>query len=300
LSDADDVPSDIAPKDAGEPAGASGERAAPFPRAFNPAVSAHAAWARRAKRDGNGKFVRVHEPRPKPDKPVSQKQRSRVTNGTKKLFLTGPAGSATARRFSDILRSIISDLGGRDAPLSEGQRQLARRAASLSLACERLEESVFTGSMSAAEQAFMSATGGLSPYVILREASKALHGIAHVKGGDTISAMAKLPPEELGVVTDLLCRAGDLAARCIQAGSAQSADLELLGLLSDRLGRTFGRLGMARVPREVGIRMDYPAANQREAFSPLRAALAKDVQDVPPVDPDALEPIDVPSEAAEP
>ena len=46
--------------------------------------------------------------------------------------------SATARRFRDLFEDICADLGGRET-LSEGQRQLARRAAMLSAECERLE-----------------------------------------------------------------------------------------------------------------------------------------------------------------
>jgi hypothetical protein len=43
-----------------------------------------------------------------------------------------------ARRFRDILSEILSDID-RDTGLSEGQRQLARRAATISIMCEKLE-----------------------------------------------------------------------------------------------------------------------------------------------------------------
>src|ERR1700730_2168760 len=46
--------------------------------------------------------------------------------------------SATARRFKDLVEDIAADLGGKDR-LSEGQRQLIRRAAMLSAECERQE-----------------------------------------------------------------------------------------------------------------------------------------------------------------
>jgi hypothetical protein len=46
--------------------------------------------------------------------------------------------SATARRFKDLVQDISSDLGGVEH-LSEGQRQLIRRAAMLSAESERLE-----------------------------------------------------------------------------------------------------------------------------------------------------------------
>jgi hypothetical protein len=55
------------------------------------------------------------------------KRKSRVTNG-KSLFLLGNGNSAPAPRFADILRAIVTDLGGREA-VTEAQRQLARRAA---------------------------------------------------------------------------------------------------------------------------------------------------------------------------
>lgn len=64
--------------------------------------------------------------------------RSRVTNGSA-LFLGGVDGrSATARRFRDLIAAMTSDLGGADL-LSEGQRQLIRRAAALAVECERGE-----------------------------------------------------------------------------------------------------------------------------------------------------------------
>jgi hypothetical protein len=63
--------------------------------------------------------------------------RSAVTNG-KRLHVVAPGDGKWSRRFADILGEIIGDLGGADL-LSEGQRQLARRAATISIVCERLE-----------------------------------------------------------------------------------------------------------------------------------------------------------------
>jgi hypothetical protein len=63
--------------------------------------------------------------------------RSRVSNGSKLLPLAD-GRSVTARRFRDLYEGIRADLGGQDV-LSEGQKQLARRAAMLSAECERLE-----------------------------------------------------------------------------------------------------------------------------------------------------------------
>jgi hypothetical protein len=62
----------------------------------------------------------------------ASKQRSRVTNG--KADQRGP----WARRWRDVLAEITNDLGGADL-LSEGQKQLARRCATISIACERME-----------------------------------------------------------------------------------------------------------------------------------------------------------------
>lgn len=63
--------------------------------------------------------------------------RSRVGNGAKLLPATD-GRSMTARRFKDLVEDIAADLGGK-ALLSEGQRQLIRRAAMLSAECERQE-----------------------------------------------------------------------------------------------------------------------------------------------------------------
>jgi hypothetical protein len=103
------------------------------------------------------------------------KGRSRVTNGSKLLPLSD-GRSATARRFRDLYEDIAADLGG-VAMLSEGQRQLIRRAAMLSAESERMEA---------------------------------------------------------------------LAAR----GEAEF-DIDLYGMICDRLGRLFGRLGLERVARPV-------------------------------------------------
>src|SRR3954464_15855756 len=70
--------------------------------------------------------------------------RSRVSNGTH-LFVSEIDGrSREARRFRDVLGEIVSDLGGPDT-LSEGQRQLARRAAMLSTQCEIMEGEAIAG-----------------------------------------------------------------------------------------------------------------------------------------------------------
>jgi hypothetical protein len=68
---------------------------------------------------------------------LPRKLRSRVSNG-KALFVEGDQRGPWARRWRDVLGEIISDLGGADL-LSEGQKQLARRCATISIACERME-----------------------------------------------------------------------------------------------------------------------------------------------------------------
>jgi hypothetical protein len=69
--------------------------------------------------------------------------RSAVTNG-KRLHVVRPGDTAWARRFRDVLGEIIGDLGGADL-LSEGQRQLARRCATIAIACEKMEGEAAAG-----------------------------------------------------------------------------------------------------------------------------------------------------------
>jgi hypothetical protein len=108
------------------------------------------------------------------DRTGKSSTRSKAANG--KLLPMTDGRSATARRFKDLVEDIAADLGGK-ALLSEGQKQLIRRAAMLSAECERQEA---------------------------------------------------------------------LAAR----GEAEF-DVELYGMICDRLGRLFGRLGLERVSRDV-------------------------------------------------
>jgi hypothetical protein len=73
-------------------------------------------------------------PQPARRKPEA---RSRVGNGKVLLPMTD-GRSLTARRFQDLYEDIAGDLGGL-ALLSEGQKQLIRRAATLSAESERQE-----------------------------------------------------------------------------------------------------------------------------------------------------------------
>jgi hypothetical protein len=75
--------------------------------------------------------------------PAQRFNRSAVTNGSR-LFVVSPGDTRWHRRFRDVLDQIIADISGPDG-LSEGQRQLARRAATISIACEKLECVAATG-----------------------------------------------------------------------------------------------------------------------------------------------------------
>jgi hypothetical protein len=72
------------------------------------------------------------------------RSRSAVTNG-KRLHVIAPPDNKWQRRFRDVLAEIISDLGGAGAGLSEGQRQLARRCATIAIACEQMEGEAAAG-----------------------------------------------------------------------------------------------------------------------------------------------------------
>jgi hypothetical protein len=123
---------------------------------------------------------------------VTPRSRSAVSNG-KRLHVISPGDTKWSRRFRDVLAEIISDLGGSDG-LSEGQRQLARRAATISITCEQLE-------------------------------TKAVAG--------------------------------------------EAIDLDVYGTLTDRLGRTFGRLGLKRIANDVTPTLDqYLAAEYPNGESP--------------------------------
>jgi hypothetical protein len=76
---------------------------------------------------------------------MSRHHRSRVTNRTKLFAVEGMDGrTGQARRYRDILTQIECDLGGIDN-LSEGQRQLCRRAATLSFTAECMEGDAVAG-----------------------------------------------------------------------------------------------------------------------------------------------------------
>jgi hypothetical protein len=74
---------------------------------------------------------------------LPSRQKSAVSNG-KRLHVVAPGDTRWARRFRDVLTQIIADLSGPEG-LSEGQRQLARRAATLCIMCEKLEGEAAAG-----------------------------------------------------------------------------------------------------------------------------------------------------------
>jgi hypothetical protein len=76
---------------------------------------------------------------------MSRHHRSAVTNRTKLFAVEGMDGrTGQARRYRDILTQIECDVGGIDN-LSEGQRQLCRRAATLSFTAECMEVDAVAG-----------------------------------------------------------------------------------------------------------------------------------------------------------
>src|SRR5262249_17994781 len=88
-------------------------------------------------------------PNPPNNRPLSvgssSRARSIVSNG-RRLFVEADGRGPWGRRFRDVLAEIVSDLGGPDL-LSEAQRQLARRAATISIACEKLEGEAAAGAV---------------------------------------------------------------------------------------------------------------------------------------------------------
>ena len=69
--------------------------------------------------------------------------RSRITNGST-LLPDIDGRSKAARRFKDVAFAIVEDMGGEDC-VSEGQRQLIRRAAGLSVVLEQREAALVNG-----------------------------------------------------------------------------------------------------------------------------------------------------------
>jgi len=72
------------------------------------------------------------------------KGRSIVTNGIAAFLPASASVLRKARRFRDVLAELTCDLGGDDR-LSEAQRQLCRRAATLALQCEHWDAAAASG-----------------------------------------------------------------------------------------------------------------------------------------------------------
>jgi hypothetical protein len=71
--------------------------------------------------------------------------RSAVTNG-KRLFVVPPGDNVWSRRFRDVLFEIVADLElANPDGLTEAQRQLARRAATICITCEKMEGEAAAG-----------------------------------------------------------------------------------------------------------------------------------------------------------
>jgi hypothetical protein len=87
----------------------------------------------------------------------SPTNRSRITNGRR--LLPGVDGrSAPARRYQDIVASLVSDAGG-NAEMSEARRQLIRRFAALAVCAEALEAKLANGeAIDLAEHCTISST----------------------------------------------------------------------------------------------------------------------------------------------
>jgi hypothetical protein len=77
-------------------------------------------------------------------------QRSAVTNG--KTLIAGIDGrSAWMRRFRDLFEAHVSDLGG-EGEISEAEKSIARRAATLAVECERMEALFATAGAATADE----------------------------------------------------------------------------------------------------------------------------------------------------
>lgn len=115
--------------------------------------------------------------------------RSRVANGSSLFVGAVDQRSAEARRFRDVLAEIVSDLGGTEG-LSEGQRQLARRAAMMSIQCEVMEGKAIAG-----EPIDLDAFGQLSDRIGRAFNRLGLKRVAKPLEHDPIHAHFSRPPE---------------------------------------------------------------------------------------------------------
>jgi len=82
-------------------------------------------------------------PKPPPDRPpkapLPPTQRSAVTNRSRPFITPGGEQTAVGRRWRDIFEALADDRGGYDR-LSEAERQLVRRCATLAVEAEIMED----------------------------------------------------------------------------------------------------------------------------------------------------------------
>jgi hypothetical protein len=187
----------------------------------------------------------------------SSRNRSRVTNGKSAFIESADGRGPYFRRWRDIVAEISNDLGGADL-LSEAQKQLIRRAATISVSCEKLEQKALTAGRSILDED--QGHNGPTSLQILQEAARVLHALARYRmRGTSLAAVSELPREEQDRVADLLTRASDIAAKAHTAAGC-NIDLELYGTLCDRLNRCFVRLGIERKQKTVASLPEYLAA----------------------------------------
>jgi hypothetical protein len=208
-------------------------------------------------------------------KPSLNTYRSAVSNG-RRLHAVRPGDTIWARRFKDILGALVSDAGGADN-MSEARMQLCRRAASICVEAEKLEIRIAGGPPSL-EQALTHVANGIKPLDIINEAARIIHACARSKGGDSIQQIIGKPREQLDYIVSLLEKAATIAN---MAASYGEVNLELYGMLCDRLNRCLPTLGLERLPRDItGPRWN----GTQQAGSPLRADLAVDDAEPPVID----------------
>ena len=121
-----------------------------------------------------------------------------------------------------MIGAMMTDLGGDPDQLSEGQRQLCRRAAGLSLECERLE-AMACGAPSAIEEEFRENAGGLSLAEILGECARLVHWSGRHKGGEGARQLAALRGRRaVDHVVDLLIEGGRYREKAASAGAERA------------------------------------------------------------------------------
>jgi hypothetical protein len=82
--------------------------------------------------------------------PRPSRQRSRIANGSALLQNTD-GRSIWARRFRDVYEAHIADLGG-EGEISEAEKSIARRVATMAVECERLEALFATAGAATADE----------------------------------------------------------------------------------------------------------------------------------------------------